>query len=320
MVTSTQTSFDNEPSPEFNDACMALIRSWEHGDSSLQDISQRLKDLSRQAETSGHIANQGRAEHLSGYVQHYIGNYAMSISHYENARRLFERVSNRRRVATMDLNQGENYRYKGEFKRAQRLYRSAYEVAADLADVRLQAMAISNEGLMLISMGDNDTAYKALMEGYRLTELWVGDEKNLPALRTEIHFGLATIALAEKEALSAWEHAHYSLENAQTSDNLRSVGLAYRILGDAMTLLGTVPTDAQFDNPDDYYRAALDAFAAVEAQAEMGRTVYCHAKSLAARGRRRHAAQRFREAMVVFTHLGMTVDAAKAAEAQLQVL
>jgi hypothetical protein len=58
----------------------------------------------------------------------------------------------------------------------------------------------------------------------------------------------------------------------------------------------------------------------VDAQAEVGRTIYSHALSLAKRGRRRHAAQLFREAMVTFTQLSMTADAADAADAQLQVM
>ena len=91
-------------------------------------------------------------------------------------------------------------------------------------------------------------------------------------------------------------------------------------MGDALTALEEVPANSDYQKPDDYYRAALATFRGVDAQAEVGRTIYSHALSLAKRGRRRHAAQLFREAMVTFTQLSMIADAADAADAQLQVI
>lgn len=320
MGMQTQVSPDIEPTPEFNAQCMDLIVGWQQGQIAANDALQELKILARAASNDGHTANEARAEQLSAYLQHYIGNLNISIAHYDKARRLFDRVGNRRRVVIIDIGQGENYRYRGEFKRARRLYHSAYEAASQIGDTTLQSIAITNEGLTLLSMKEYKHARKALEEGLYISDHITEDDGNYDALRTEIFFGLAEVALAEGNPADAWEKAHYSLEHSNISENKHSKGLAYRVLGDALTALGEIPEDSSFQKPDDYYRAALETFKGVDAQAEIGRTIYSHAMSLARRGRRRHAAQLFREAMVTFTQLGMTADAANAADAQLQVM
>jgi tetratricopeptide (TPR) repeat protein len=319
MVTHTQVSPHSEPTPEFNERCMALITGWRQGEIATEAVTQQLKALAREAEKEGHAANQGRAEHLSGYIQHYLGNYTISNNHYEAARRLFQRVGNRQRIATMDMNMGENYRYRGEFKRAQLLYRNAFAAANELNDLRIMTISISNEGLTLISTGNFADARHALEQGLALSEQW-GEDQQKEALSTEIHYGLAQVDLALNNSASAWNHAYRALNHANNSANLHSVGLAYRILGDAMTALGQPQEGAIFNNPDDYYRAALETFKEIDAEAEIARTVFQHARSLAKRGRRRNAAQLLRDAMVIFTKLGMTDDAAHAADEQLRVL
>jgi tetratricopeptide (TPR) repeat protein len=321
MVAQTQVSPDIEPTPEFDARCLSLIAGWRQGDIPTEEVTQQLKALMQEAATAGHAANQGRAEHLAGYIQHYLGNYTVSNMHYENARRLFQRVGNRRRMATMDLNMGENYRYRGTFKRAQHLYRSAYAVADELHDNRIKTMSIANEGLTLISTGEFASARKALEEGLALSaEHWDSNDEQKETLRTEIFYGLALVELALNNPAAAWKNAHDALEHANRSENLHSVGLAYRVLGDALTALGEPQPDAAYDNPDDYYRAAMDTFKEIDAEAEIARTVFQHALSLAKRGRRRNAAQLLRDAMDIFTKLGMTYDAAHAADEQLRVL
>jgi len=319
MATHTQVTPDTEPTPEFDARCMTYIRGWQHGEIPSSEVVDKLKDLAREAHATGHIANEARAEHLSGYIQHYIGNLSISIMHYEKARHLFDRVGNRSRVIVMDINQGENYRYRGEFKRARRLYHQAYEAANTINNARLQTIAITNEGLSLVSLHEFDRAEQALLHGLELSNHW-DDRSNLQALLTEIYFGLAQVALANNSYNTAWEHAQRSLENARQGENMHSIGLAYRILGDVLTVPGETPDDSDFDTPDEYYRAALDTFREIDAEAEIGRTIYSHARSYARRKRRRHAAQLYREAMVTFTRLGMTDDAASAAEAQLEVM
>lgn len=320
MVINSVSSHDTDPTPEFNARGLAILSQWEKSELPFDEALQQLTLLAQEAVQSKHLANQGRAEHFLGYLQHYRGNLNTSIMHYERARNLFTQVGNENRIAIIDLNQGENYRNKGEFGRARRLYRRACEIAARLGNIRIQTMAIVNEGLTLLSLKDDASARQALEEGYCLSELWTEQDDGLYETRCEIHHGLATLDLNAGDAISAWNHAQHCLENARRTQQAVSIGYAYRILGEVLTAL-TNPTEFNIEGtPDDYYRLALEVFRHINAEGEVGRTVYCQAKSLAKRGKRRSAAQMFREAMVIFSQLGMTDDAARAAEAQLMVL
>lgn len=319
------TAFSNqpilEPDEQFDAACLAFIERWEHGELPASQTLEHLQELKQSAYQNGELANQGRAEHLLGYVHHYMGNLTTSIEHYERARRLFLRCNNRRRMAMMDLNQGENYRLKGEYQRARRLYHSAYEASTELDDLRMQATSLTNEGLVLISIKDYKSAKLTLDKAYALTEHYTPEMAGRAGLRCEIYQGLALVALFHEDAPNAWNYARQSLSNALEENQAISIGFAWRILGDVVTLMETPPSDPELpDNPDDYYRNALDSFRDIHAEGEVGRTLFSHAKSLAQRGRKRPAAQLFREAMVIFTRLGMIEDAAKAAEAQLRVI
>lgn len=320
MTMNRVISHDSEPTPEFNARGVTILQQWQAGQLPFQSAIATLTALAQEAAASGHLANQGRAEHFLGYMQHYRGNLNTSIIHYDRSRSLFQRLGNRDRVAMIDMNQGENYRNKGEFARARRLYRSAYEAATSLKNLRVQTISIVNEGLTLISMKDYPAARAALDEGYRLSEQWTPELPGIGGLRCEIYHGLATLELLADNAAAAWTHARQALVEAQQAQQVVSVGYAYRILGEVMTELGDSPEPDMPANPDEYYRSALDAFREVNAEGEIGRTIYCQAKSQARRGKRRAAAQMFREAMVIFTRLGMTDDAAKAAEAQLRVI
>jgi tetratricopeptide (TPR) repeat protein len=217
----------------------------------------------------------------------------------------------------MDLNMGENFRYRGEFKRAQMLYRNAYTAADELNDNRNKTIAVTNEGLTYIATGDFQQARVLLEEGLELSKQWENQEQR-EALLTEIFYGLAEVDLALEHFALAWEHAYLALNHANSSKNLHSVGLAYRVLGDVLTALDEVPEGATFDNPDSYFRKAIATFKEIDAEAEVARTVFQHARSLAKRGRKRNAAQLLHNAMAIFTKLGMTDDAARAAEEQLR--
>jgi tetratricopeptide (TPR) repeat protein len=311
----------SEISAEFEALCQQVMQAWSQAELSAAEALQRLNELAKVAEDGEQIANQGRAEHLMGNIHHTIGNLPTSSAHYERARRLYLRANDRRRVATIDMNMGENYRLKGEYLRARRLYRSAYEAARDLGDVRLKAMSIVNEGLALISLKEYRAARHALQEGQSLLDAHASTIAEAPYIYCYAHHGLASLELLAENPHSAWEHARLALNYAIQDNQALVIGFAWRTLGDAASALDPLPTDPELpDNPDDFYRNALDAFRDIQAEGEIGLTLFHHAKSLAARGKRRPAAQLFREAMIIFTRLGMTEDAARAAEAQLQVM
>jgi tetratricopeptide (TPR) repeat protein len=312
-----------EPSDEVNAAVMQLVDSWRLSQTDAQATIDALSDIAKDAAARGALADEGRAHHILGYISHYLGRLNTSIRHYETARRLFTRVGNQRRVATMELNNGENYRLKGEFHKARRLYRSAYETGRQLDIINLQSMAIVNEGLMLVAAKDYKGARNALNEGLKLLETWTDDSEKVAEIRAEVEQALAAIALDEDRLTDAWTHATTALRHAKTLNQDLTMGIAYRTLGDAVTALQEQPaTDDDLDLPenvDDYYQLALDALQTVGAEAEIGYTTFNYAQSLAKRGKRLRAAQLLREAIVIFSKLGMTRDVIKAAEAQLKI-
>lgn len=319
----TPSAYETQPTPEFDARCMQALQNWRKGNLSSEEVVKIFNAMHDEAVATHHYANQGRAQHLLGYTSHYLGKLPTSIMHYEKARRLFSLVDNQNYVAKMDLNQGENYRFRGEFSRARRMYRAAYENARKIGNEAriVQTMAIVNEGLVLIAMGDNEMARAALHEGYRLSEA-LKDEPNdfLASIRSEIHSGYAKVDMLSGDLESAWDNACLSQVYADQTQEQIEIGIAQRIKGEVMTALMKAKHPQATDNPDDYFRAAMFAFREVDAEAEIARTIFAQARSLAARGKRVPAAKMFREAMVAFTRLGMTDDAAKAAEAQLRVL
>ncbi len=118
-----QQQTDNQPTEEFEERCNNIITSWRSGTLPFKEALAQLSMCKQQSLSSNQMANQARAEHLLGNLQHYRGNLGTSIQHWERARKMYEKVGNKERVAAIDLNLGESYRFKGEFTRALGLYR-----------------------------------------------------------------------------------------------------------------------------------------------------------------------------------------------------
>jgi tetratricopeptide (TPR) repeat protein len=311
---------DSEPTPEFEARCLAIVNQWQAGDLPFPEAKSQLDALKGEAENANYLPNEARAEYLLGYLQHYRGSLDASIHHYERARLLFERVGNRAWVARCDINLGESYRYKGDFNHARRLFRQAHDIAVELNILDTKTVAMANEAQILLTMGQYQAARPSLEEAYQLSQQWPPDSRALPALLCEIHHGLAVIHLSDGQPQAAWSHATRALQIAQTHQGPLHVGYANRTAGEVLTALEAPPGDGFSDDPDLYFQAANSAFRSINAEGEVARTLYAHGKSLARRGKRITSARKLQQAMDIFTRLGMIDDAAKAAEAQLEVL
>jgi tetratricopeptide (TPR) repeat protein len=310
----------NEPTPEFNERCLVLVQRWENGDLPFEDVVNTLNAYRQEAIAAGQIVNEARAEQMLGYVQHYRGNLTISIQHWERARHHYQQVGNRNRVATIDLNLGESYRYKGDFNRSIRLYRAAYETAELFGDVRLQTIAVLNEGLVLVALQQNADAHEAFKRGLALAAQCDANDPTLPGVLCELHHGMAVVALADDDIETAWEQALMAYDIAQEEGQPLQLGFANRTMGEVLTVMQQVSAPDLPSDPDVYFRAALAAFQEINAETETARTLYAQALSLAKRGRRIVAARMLQQVMIEFSHLGMVDDAARAAEAQLQVV
>lgn len=317
---STATAPDIEPTPEFNTCCLTIVQAWQRGDLPFAEATTQLGILGRQAAASSHAVNEGRVEQLFGYIKSYRGDLNAAIHHYERARALYNMAGNQRRVGTCDLNMGEAYRYKGNFKRARQLYERAYAAFKQAGDREGEAMAIGNKGQMLLSMGQLDSARADLEEGYRIAVALPAEEfMERSSILCETHHALALLHLAAGDLERAWAESQRADEIARSTGEPLETGFASRAIGEVLTA-GYKPDNGFSTDPDVYYQTASEAFSAIHAEGELARTMFAHARSLVRRGRRMTAARKLQLAMGIFTRLGMVDDAAKAAEAQLEVL
>lgn len=314
-----------EPTPEFEQTCLDIITQWENSTISFQEAVEQFTKIGQQAIADNNIVNQGRIEQLLGYLYHYRGNLDDSIYHNERARSFYSRANNLRRVGIIDLNQGENYRFKGDYNRALTLYQSAKRIAQQLDDIRPQLSATVNEGLVLIALEHYHDAYVTLSQALELSnqlpttnDSWV---RTNGRLLCEIHHGLAIIMLHEKKVSDALSEAQKALGLADTTGDPILRGFANRTMGEVITelTLSSANAPSQSD-PDLFFREALEAFNVLNAEAELARTMYAQAKSLAKRGKRSAAIRKLQQVMIIFSRLGMVDDAARTAETQLAMI
>ncbi|MEO8609811.1 MAG: tetratricopeptide repeat protein [Chloroflexota bacterium] len=311
---------DAEPTPEFYSRSITIMNRWQSGELPFDDAAQSLALMNQEAVLDNHLANQGRIEQIMGVMQSYRGNLNVSIHHYERARAFFIQVNNALRIAICDLNLGEVYRYKGDFNRARVLYEKAYESSKVLGNLENQAFAIGNKGQMLLSIGQLDAARRDLLESYRLSGEFAPDSDERTSLQCELHHALTLLYLLQADSDAAWNEAKQAYEIACQVPQPLEKGFANRAVAEVVTALNGIPDDGFSGDPDIYYQAANEAFYEINAEGEIARTMFAHAKSLAQRGRRMTAARKLQHAMIIFTRLGMIDDAAKAAEVQLEVL
>lgn len=317
---STTLAQDTEPTPEFNTRCLAVVHEWQRGSLPFVEANAQLAALGREAVVGNHPVNQGRVEQLMGYIRSYRGDLNSAIHHYERSRALYKLAGNQRRMGTCDLNMGEAYRYKGNFKRARELYERACEAFRQVGDREGEAMAIGNKGQMFLSMGQLESARADLEACYRITVSLPADEfMERSSILCETHHALALLNLAAGDLQAAWDESQRAYQIAQTTGEPLETGFANRATAEVLTA-GYSPDASVSTDPDVYYQAASEAFSAINAEGEIARTMFAQAKSMAQRGRRMTAARKLQLAMGIFTRLGMIDDAAKAAEAQLEVL
>lgn len=310
-----------ESVPDFNEQCALILRQWQAGELPFLQAAARLDALGQQALRERNIANQARVEFSWGYVQGYRSNLSESIKHFEKARQLYEIAQDERRVSSCDLNLGESYRRKGDFIKARDLFRAAYERSVQLGELRSQTIARANEGQMLLSMGQTNGARVALQEALQLSEQWEPQHRqSLVGLLCEVYHALAVIYLNENNLEAAWDEAKQAVNAAQEFNQPLEIGYANRTMGEVLTVYQDPPLGGEFStNPDDYFKASIEAFRSLDAEGEVARTLHVFARSLAKRGKRVPAARQLQQATLIFAKLGMVDDAAKAAESQAEI-
>ncbi len=312
---------DREPTAEFQAKCLDIAYQWEGGKMPYPEARQALAVLAQEALKRGHMADQGRVEQMVGYMEVVRGNLNISIHHFERARAAYNQVQNTNRAAICDMNIGESYRHKGDFKRALALYGKAYDAFKTEKDVENQAFALTYRGQAWLSMKRLDAAQTDLVLGLAMAEQIPASVDDRTILLCEVNLALTRLYIQRERFGMAWESAVRAYEIAQGSPQAFEKGYANRALAEVISVAGTPPMDKRFVNDANvYFQAANDAFLGIHAEGEIARTMFAHAMSLARSGRRMAAARKLQLAMIIFTRLGMVDDAARAAETQLEVL
>jgi tetratricopeptide (TPR) repeat protein len=320
-MSTSSPSLDPEPTPEFNARCVEVHNIWADGNKPLAEAIADMMTLRGEAASTGAMANQARAETFLGIMYGYQGNLMSSIQYFERARALFTQVGNLRRIAICDLNLGETYRYKGDFNRARQFFERAYETHRGLNDRDNEATALCNRGQMFLSLGDLDRAHEDLSLAYSIARDLAEDNLRRDVLICEIHRSLTSVYIAQGQLDRALQEAQAARAIAEMTQKPLDIGHANRAMGQALTALhlASATPDGSI-SPDSYFQRANEAFREINAEGEVARTMFEHATSLARRGRRIMAAKKLQLAIVIFTRLGMIDDAAKAAEAQREML
>lgn len=310
--------------PEFRQRYNQIFDAWHAGDLPFPKALEQMEVLRAEAIAAGHFANQGGIELILGIMQGYRANYESSIAHFQKAREWFDKAGNRRRMTSCILNIGETYRLKGNYNQAQKHFYMAYEAARDMGDVMTEIIALTNEGQMFYSMKQLAKARDRLEKALELSDLPIDESQTRIQTKLdnlcEIHHALSTLCLEEGDTQAAWEHAKRAYHLASGLNSVIRVGYANRAIAEVITALGYSPEENFQADPDIYYKAAIEAFREVKAEGEMAHTMYLSAGSLVKAGKTRPAARLYQQAMIIFTKLGMTDDAARAAEAQLKLL
>jgi tetratricopeptide (TPR) repeat protein len=312
--------------PTFRERVDGVMNGWQSGANTYQVAVDALNTLRQEAADTGSRIHEALIENTFGIMHGYRSNLNQSLVHFENARRLYEQAGARQRLANCDLNIGETYRLKGNFTRARACFHQAYEQAKQFDLLNIQAIALTNEAQMWISLRSYEKARETLQKVHSFCEQpWSSPETDRDRQgrldnNCEMYVAFVEVYLEQNRVEESWLHARQAFEIARILKRPLRTGFANRAVGNVVTRIEKIPDSAFSENPDDYYRAALEAFREVRAEGEVGKTLFAQGKSHAHRGKKRSAAQLFQQAMVIFTRLGMTDDAAKAAEAQLDVL
>lgn len=312
--------------PTFREQCNTIVDAWQDGDLTFKDAIDKLQALKDQANAVDNQSDCGTAALSMGIINGYRGNLRDAALNFKQAREHFLADDNQDRVLTCDLNLGEVYRMRGNYNRALKYFHHAYELGGQLQREDTQTIALTNEGQLWISLNNLSKARDALARAATLSQTpWYDDETERQRTtrldnRCEIEVALATICVKEHKHPDAWQHALAAAMLATQIQRPLRIGHAQRIMGDIITGMSNPPEDAPSDNPDYYYEAALNAFREIKSDGEVGKTQMAQGYSLAKRGKNRSAGQLFQQAMVTFTRLGMTDDAARAAAAQMEII
>lgn len=312
---------DQNPSREFMERCIPVMKQWEAGTLSFEDTVAQFSVLRQEASDNQHYANQAQIEIMIGVMRGFRSELDIAIQQFRAARMLFEQAGNKERVLLCDTNIAEIEQQKGNLVRARQTYNAAYLEAKRLNSLRVQAICLASIGRIALIQNAVEQARPALEEAEQLVQE-APERARVLGLMCEIYRDLVSVYVLQNEPVLAWSAARNALQTAQENQDLVNLGRANRVIGELLTSIGA-PADAQGDlptDPDASFQTAISYFREIKADLEIAQTLCSYGESLGKRGQGVNGARKVQQAARIFEQLGLMSEAAKASELQTKIL
>lgn len=294
-----------------------------------QDVAQAMSVLNQyrqHAALKGDGITEGHLLLMTGVINSSRARFRSAVHSYEQALALFNAQHCVSDGCLADMYLGQAHRALSNYVPARAHLQRALSQAPREHRNEIEARVKHQLGQLLLSVKDAEHAQTVLQESLDACDAsWLplapwhnSDER--AGLRCEILCALTESALATERETLAWQYARDAMATADTLVSPLRLGYAARAMGNAASIFGWSGLDASLTDPDVYYRIAHEAFVSVANEAEAAHTLFAQANSKARRGKRRSSALLFERAMVIYSRLGMTEDATRAADAQLDVM
>jgi predicted ATPase len=159
------------------------------------------------ARTPGDAASELQALRVLAITHVRLGRWDQARAEHRRVLQLAERAGDARHIAGTLANLSLLEHIAGHTDEALRLSMQALERHRAMADVRGEALALNNQGMMRIARGEMAIAREVLTAGRRLAE-----QHDLPAMLGLVESNLADVALAEGDLDAVLAHAERSRE------------------------------------------------------------------------------------------------------------
>lgn len=307
------TTSEKEPTPEFEQACLGIIRQWRSGKKDESSSAHALMQLMRDAQAEGNKANQGRAYSALSFLYNNRGKFDKSLGYAKFAQRLFTELDNQSRLAGILISMGEIHRIKGDFNQASNMYEQGL-VAAKKAGHQVNTMfATGNYGHVALAAGKYEKAHELLEETLDMLSIYLdpdnpeGKTWMVPprAVLCEYQSALAETYFYLGEYDKSWEAIIGSYDIAMSLDRKLEMALVYRIVGQLITAqphhnYAQFPHDAHY-----YFNNSYVLFEENNADGDAVFTRYIYAQRLIDTGETEKAKDYLEKTIKQFTKLGM---------------
>ncbi len=315
------TDAEQNPSREFMQRCIPIMKQWEAGTVSFEDTVAQFDILRKEAIDAQHFANQAQIEIMIGVMHGFRSELDSAIQQFRTARMLFEQAGNKERVLLCDTNIAEIEQQKGNLVRARQTYNAAYMEAKRLNSLRVQAICLASIGRIALLQDAVEQARPALEEAERLVQQ-APERARVLGLMCEIYRDLVSVYVLQNEPALAWSAARNALQTAQENQDLINLGRANCVIGELLTTIGapSEPADDLPNDPDSFFQTAIGYFREIKADLEIAHTLCSYGKSLGKRGQAVNGARKVQQAARIYEQLGLMSETAKATELQGNIL